>query len=424
MSIGSPARLGERPAPVPHHIPVRTRLAVGAGRFAATVSRRFGTGEGGVIGGRVAQVLDPGALRRLGRDRTVVLVTGTNGKTTTALMLSRILETLGTVAANSDGANMPDGVLAALTARPDAPLAVLEVDEHYVPAVAEQVRPACLVVLNLSRDQLDRIGEVRSIERALRAAVSRLPDTAVIANCDDPLVTSVGLASAKPAWVAAGQNWSADAVACARCGQAVRHDGPDWHCACGLTRPAPEWCLDGDTLEGAGIGRFPLGLRLPGRANAANAAMAVAAVARLGVSPEVAISRLRSIDDVAGRYRRAWVDGRAVRVLLAKNPAGWRETLPLLDERCPVVIAVNSREADGRDTSWLWDVPFEQLRGRKVVAAGERATDLAVRLTYAEVPHVISPDPIAAIAGLGPEPVELVANYTAFRAVRLRLGDD
>jgi UDP-N-acetylmuramyl tripeptide synthase len=411
-------------SPAAHGLPARTRLAVAGARLGAALSRGLALGEGGVIGGRIALKLDPGALRRLARDRAVVLVTGTNGKTTTALMLSRILEALGPVATNGDGANMPDGVLAALVAKPGAPVAVLEVDETYVPAVAAQLRPACLVLLNLSRDQLDRVGEVRSTERALRAVAAGLPATTVVANCDDPLVTSAALGSAHPVWVGAGQQWHADAVACARCGQAVRREDPGWRCVCGLARPEPQWTLRGDTVETATGERFPLGLRLPGRANAANAAIAVATAAQLGVPPEVAVARLRSIGDVAGRYRRVRVAGREVRVLLAKNPAGWRETLPLLETRSPVVIAVNSGEADGRDMSWLWDVPFEQLRGRQVVAAGERATDLAVRLTYAEVPHTIARRPLAAVAALPPGPVELIANYTAFRALRHQLGDD
>ncbi|MBB2940119.1 UDP-N-acetylmuramyl tripeptide synthase [Amycolatopsis bartoniae] len=420
MATSSLPRAGERTV---RTLPARTRLAVTGARLAAAVSRGFGAGDGGMIGGLVALKLDPAALRRLGHGRVVVLVTGTNGKTTTALMLSRILESRGPVALNADGANMPAGVAAALAARPDAPVAVLEVDENYVPYVAEQLRPACLVLLNLSRDQLDRTGEVRALERELRAAVSRLPETTVVANCDDPLIASVGAASERPVWVAAGQGWHADALACARCGQAVRREGADWDCVCGLARPVPGWTLDGDVLTTADGHELTLGLRLPGRANAANAAAAVAAAAQLGVTPLAAVARLRSIGDVAGRYRRTAVGAHAARLLLAKNPAGWRETLPLLDPRAPVVIAVNSREADGRDVSWLWDVPFEQLRGRPVVATGERASDLAVRLLYAEVPHTTSRDPLAALADLPPGPVELVANYTAFRNLKRRLGD-
>ncbi|WP_342781535.1 MurT ligase domain-containing protein [Amycolatopsis rhizosphaerae] len=422
MSLGSPAGPGHTLAVASARgLPLRTRTAIAAGRLAAAASRLSKLGNGGVIGGRAALMLDPDALRRLGQGRKVVLVTGTNGKTTTSLMISRLLETLGPVAANGDGANMPDGVLSALAKRPDAPYAVLEVDETYVPWVAERIQPACLVLLNLSRDQLDRVGEVRATERELRAAITRLPDTTVIANCDDTLVTSAALGASRAVWVSAGQEWRDDSASCARCGQAIRHEGSHWSCVCGFSRPEPAWSLVDKNLVAADGSTIPLELQLPGRANAANAAIALATAAELGVPPELAADRLRSITNVAGRYRRVNVDGHAVRLLLAKNPAGWNETLPMLDQGVPVVIAVNSQEADGRDTSWLWDVPFERLRGRSVVASGERATDVAVRLTYAEVPHITLKDPLDALQGIESSEVDLVANYTAFRDVNARL---
>jgi UDP-N-acetylmuramyl tripeptide synthase len=395
---------------------------VAAGRLTAWLSRSSGFGRGGMIGGRVTLALDPLALRRLGRDRTVVLVTGTNGKTTTSLMLTRALQALAEVAANSDGANMPDGVLAALTARPDAPYAVLEVDETYVPYVADQLRPAVLVLLNLSRDQLDRVGEVRATERDLRAALAGLPGTVVVANCDDVLVTSAASAAAKPVWVGTGRHWTGDSTACPRCEGRIETRDAHWTCGCGLARPEPDWKLDGDLVRTPGGRQVDLDLRLPGDANRANAALALAAAHRLGVPPHTAAARLRTITDIGGRYRTIRRSRHSVRLMLAKNPAGWAETLRVLDEDTPVVVAVNAHEADGRDLSWLWDVHFERLRGRQVVVTGERRADLAVRLCYAEVAHWAEPDPAAAIDALPPGGVELVANYTAFRDVVGRLA--
>jgi UDP-N-acetylmuramyl tripeptide synthase len=368
-----------------------------------------------MIGGRVTLRLDPRALRRLARDRTVILVTGTNGKTTTSLMLSRALETLAEVASNTDGANMPDGVLAALTASPQAPYAVLEVDETYLPWVARQIQPAVVVLLNLSRDQLDRVGEVRGTERDLRAAIAGLPDAVVIANCDDVLVTSAATGAAHPVWVSTGGLRRDDSTSCPRCGGAVDHLGELWTCPCGLTRPDPDWALDGDRLTAPGGQVLDLGLRLPGAANRANAALALAAAHSVGVPPHTAVAGIRTISDIGGRYRTIQRARHSIHLMLAKNPAGWAETLPVLARDTPVVVAVNGREADGRDLSWLWDVPFEQLRGRHVVAAGERSADLAVRLRYADVPHQWDPDPLRAIDALGAGSVELVANYTAFR---------
>jgi UDP-N-acetylmuramyl tripeptide synthase len=368
-----------------------------------------------MIGGRVTLKLDPHALRELARDRRVVLVTGTNGKTTTSLMLTRALESLDAVAANSTGANMPDGVLAALTAKPDAPLAVLEVDETYVPTVAEQVQPMAVVLLNLSRDQLDRVGEVRGTERDFRAAMGRLPNTTVVANCDDVLVTSAAMEAAHPIWVSTGRLWREDSLSCPRCGRAVLHVMKQWSCTCGLARPEPSWSIEGDVLSTPDGQAIELKLQLPGDANRANAAMALAAAETIGVPPEIAVARLRTISDIGGRYRTVERTNHSVHLMLAKNPAGWGETLPVLVEDTPVIVAVNGREADGRDLSWLWDVPFERLRGRHVVAAGERSADLAVRLRYAEVPHQWEPDPVRAIDLLDAGAVELVANYTAFR---------
>jgi UDP-N-acetylmuramyl tripeptide synthase len=131
---------------------------------------------------------------------------------------------------------------------------------------------------------------------------------------------------------------------------------------------------------------------------------------------------LRTITDIGGRYRTVRRTKHSVRLMLAKNPAGWAETLRVLDEDTPVVVAVNAQEADGRDLSWLWDVHFERLRGRQVVVTGERSADLAVRLCYAEVAHWSVPDPVRAIDTLPAGGVELVANYTAFRDLVDRLS--
>jgi UDP-N-acetylmuramyl tripeptide synthase len=168
--------------------------------------------------------------------------------------------------------------------------------------------------------------------------------------------------------------------------------------------------------------RVPLHLQLPGRCNGANAATAVAVARVAGVSPAASVDAAARITDVGGRYRVFEMGGSRARLLLAKNPAGWLEVLDLLSrDTLPVVIAINARAADGRDPSWLWDVPFERLRGREVVATGERSRDLAVRLAYAEVTHGHVPDIGAAIRSVQGPDMYVVANYTAFQAVRVQL---
>ena len=395
-----------------------------AGLAAGRISRRWGLGAGGIIGGRVTLVLAPSALSRLARGRRVVLVSGTNGKTTTSHMLAAAMRTAGPVAHNASGANMSDGAVGALAADPDAPVAVLEVDELHLAAVAAAVDPAVVVLLNLSRDQLDRGSEVRAVAAALAAALSAHPDAVVVANADDPMVVWAAARSARTVWVSTGHRWSGDATSCPRCGQILqRHTDPDgeqWTCRCGLARPVPRWVAT-DTAAVTGDGVVPVRLRLPGRFNLGNAVTAMAAASVLGIDPQRAAAAMSALPDVAGRYALVVHGDHELRLLLAKNPAGWAETLGLLDDDRPLLVVINAREADGRDTSWLWDVPFEDLAHRSVVAAGERAADLGVRLTYAGVEHTTVADPLAGLALLPPGPVDVVTNYTAFHQLRRRL---
>jgi len=165
-----------------------------------------------------------------------------------------------------------------------------------------------------------------------------------------------------------------------------------------------------------------LALRLPGRCNIGNAAQAVAAAAALGVQPARAAAAMGELATVAGRFAVIGHGPHELRMLLAKNPAGWAETLPVIDPARAVLIVINAREADGRDTSWLWDVPFEKLSCPTIVASGERAADLGVRLSYAGLDHHTEPDPVAALALLPPGSIDVVANYTAFHQLLRRLG--
>jgi UDP-N-acetylmuramyl tripeptide synthase len=397
------------------------RVALRAGLVASRVSRRVGVGAGSIIGGRVTLLLDPGALSGLAVGRRVVLVSGTNGKTTTSHLLAAALRTSGPVAHNATGSNMADGAVAALAAARDAEYAVLEVDEWHLATVARAVQPAVVVLLNLTRDQLDRGTEVRAVAVAVGAALAGLPRTLVVGNTDDPMVVWAAGDAARVCWVAAGAGWLGDTATCPRCGSLMHADGPAWHCGCGLARPEPDWWLDGDMLyTGRQVTR--LALRLPGRCNIGNAAQAVAAAAAVGVDPEQAAAAMGELATVAGRFAVIGHGRQELRMLLAKNPAGWAETLPVIDPARAVLIVINAREADGRDTSWLWDVPFEKLSCPVIVASGERAADLGVRLSYAGLDHHTEPDPVAALTLLPPGTVDVVANYTAFHQLLRRLA--
>lgn len=360
--------------------------------------------------------VDPDLLAVRLRGRHVVLVSGTNGKTTTAAMVSAALGRA--VAANHSGANMPAGLVSALVAT-RVPTAVLEVDEAHLPAVLDAAEGAVtkvVVLLNLSRDQLDRAGEVRLLADRWRGALSdpRHAAWVVIANVNDPLVAHAAAEAPGLVACAVPTVWLEDARSCPRCGELLdlAADG-SWRSACGFARPKVDLQLDGE-LEYEGR-RVPLSLALPGSFNRANAALAVAAAAVLGVDIADAANRVASVHSVEGRFSvRRW-RGRRFRLHLAKNPAGIAALLPELSATTDdLVIAINSQIADGRDPSWLYDAPFEQLRGRHVWCDGERALDLAARLDYCGVAATVAADGDFPASVHGIEPIEVVANYTAF----------
>jgi UDP-N-acetylmuramyl tripeptide synthase len=410
----------------------RLRLAAALGDAAAWTSRRLGRGTGSVISGRVIETIAPDALSLVLADRAAVVISGTNGKSTTTALLTAALGTAGDVVSNAKGANMPAGIVGAMVhAAPGVP-AVLEVDEGYVPALLRGGTVRVLVLLNLSRDQLDRVAEVRKIAARWRDAISLTRGVTVVANADDPAVVFAAQDSAEVVWVSGGVHWRVDAASCPECGGRIEfapEDGPDpmaWHCTqCTLARPTVAWSLRDDGRVGGPVEGLSLDLSVPGRHNRANALMALAAVHVLGASLVPAATAMASLDEVEGRYRRVWGPSSDARLYLAKNPAGWIEIIEMLVQHPrqdrDVVIGINANIADGKDTSWLWDVPFERLRGRHVVATGERCHDLAVRLRYAEVATDTEPDLLAALHRARAADMEVCGNYTAFWDIRREL---
>ena len=411
--------------------PSRSRLGLRvAYRFAdaaGAASRVLAGGSGRTLPGRVLMRLAPTALAELASGHRLAVVSGTNGKTTTTRMLVRALSDHGPVVTNADGANLVSGVVSALlAARHQRPsVASLEVDEVALVPLLRQCTPEILVLLNLSRDQLDRTSEVRSHVRQWGQALRDCPAARVVANADDPLVVAAVLA-ARPdglgvTWVAAGKSYREDEALCPACGEPWDTSAGSWVCAgCGLSTPGATWSLVDGRICHDGSCSEPLSLALPGRVNDSNALMAVAAAHLMGVEVDRALELLRSLSDVAGRYRQVAVGGHRVRLLLAKNPAGWLESLAhIAGHAAPVLVSVNSQQADGLDPSWLWDVPFERLR---VIALGDRRMDVSVRLLYADIDHDVAPDEKTALALLPPGECDLVANYTAFVRATAALG--
>ncbi len=253
------------------------------------------------------------------------------------------------------------------------------------------------------------------------------PGARVVANADDPLVAWAASASTDVTWVAGGEAWYSDAAACPGCGALLARSEASWSCpSCGLHRPEPTITpvVGAVDVDGRAV---PYTLTLPGRANRGNLAMAVGAADALGVDADHALRAIEGVHAVSGRYARHRVGDHELIVLLAKNPAGWIETLEVIDELLPgragtVVVAINARGPDGRDPSWLWDVPFERLAGRNVIATGERATDLAVRLDHAEVDYrKDTRAPLVAARSAPDDPVVIAATYTNFLAISREL---
>ena len=430
-------------------LPLRARLATTVAGAAGRVSRLSGRGDGSVIGGVVGLRMEPDLLRLLAADRQIVLVTGTNGKTTTTRLITAALGAIGQeVASNAFGANMEAGLISALGRAPDAPFGVLEVDERHLPAIMRATRPRVIALLNLSRDQMDRAAEIWLVARRWREALAGAPGCHVVANADDPLIAWAAGTAQRVTWVAAGQRWHEDSWCCPECGSHLRRDDLGWRCGeCSFARPATRWVLDdapADLRGGAGVIRSAdlrggagvigtvvdsggrvreLSLTLPGRANRSNAVIALAVAELFGVDMDQALPLLRQVTSVAGRYTQIERGGRMLRLLLAKNPAGWLEAFDVLaPPPTPVLLAVNAQGPDGKDTSWLWDVDYRVLRDRPVLIAGERRLDLAVRLEADQVTFELVDGVDEAVDRVPPGGLDVIANYTAFQQIRTTLG--
>jgi len=379
------------------------------------LARWTARGSGTVSGGGGGLAVSPRLLTTLSRGREVILVSGTNGKTTTTAMIAA--GWARPVATNSTGSNMPAGHVAALVASKNAAV-VLEVDEAWLGEVTSSTDAGVVVLLNLSRDQLDRANEVRRIAERWRLLFAAAPTVRVVANANDPLVVFAAEVAAHVAWCDVPTPWTSDAVSCPHCTLPLHFSESSWWSDCGFKKPTDIATTLGDDVVVRGA-TVTLALQMPGEFNRINAAMALTALDELGVDLNVAVARINALTSVAGRFSvRCW-RGHRLRLLLAKNPAGFTAMLDALEpDTADVWLAINARVADGHDPSWLYDVPFEVLRGRRVYCFGDRRLDLATRLDYAGVEHVVA-DEESAIPS-SEAVVNVVANYTAFQDWRER----
>jgi UDP-N-acetylmuramyl tripeptide synthase len=445
----------------------RLAAAVVAGQLAARLSRRLGRGGGTTLPGRVTSLVDPESLAKIAgqlRGGSIV-VTGTNGKTTTTRLIADLLRAEGRrVVHNRSGANLVSGVASALIAattpdgRPLGDVGLFEVDEASVSAVVEAVRPRVLAVTNLFRDQLDRYGEVTFVANSWRRAIGNLDaGSTLVLNADDPNVAALGIDAPGPVLYvgvddrrAAGSELehTADARLCPVCGArleyAAVHYGHVGHyrCAsCSFARPTPTVRAERVEAAGADGTRVELGdgealdVPLPGLYNVYNALVGAGVAQALGLDPARTRQTIGRFSAAFGRIERVAVGERELYMALVKNPVGFNQVLravvaPL--HNADVLIAINDNLADGTDVSWLWDTDVEPLisAARRVWVTGTRCGDMRLRLKYGGVPEErieMVPDAIGALdrAVASVEPggtLYAMPTYTAMLELRAELA--
>jgi lipid II isoglutaminyl synthase (glutamine-hydrolysing) len=450
---------------------VRVAAAVVGGKLAAAVSRGMGRGGGTALPGLVAERIDPAIASDLGRQLGAgrVLVTGTNGKTTTSRIIAQALEEAARPCLhNREGSNLMRGISSALLAAAgvngrirDAArmVGLFETDEATLPAVARALAPSALAFTNLFRDQLDRYGEVDTVATLWRQALATSPrDATLVLNSDDPSVAELAIDwpgavhwfGLDDAALASTTTGAFDARWCRVCGGTFAYDlryfahVGHWRCTgCDRKRaePATSAMNVGLTMDSASFsvpGLGDLAMPLTGVYNVYNALAAIAVCRVLGLPNEAIVAGLAHVTAAFGRQEVVELDGRKLRLMLCKNPAGANQVLQLLRAVTPqggpslnVALLLNDRFADGQDVSWVWDVDYEPLASlvTRCWAGGNRAEDMALRLKYASwpAPQAVEHDPSPLLDAIvadtaRDDEVIVVPTYTAMLDLRAELA--
>ena len=375
---------------------LRTRLAIIIGKFTSFISKAFKLGAGATWPGEIALRIQPRILRFLTeRIPHLVLVAGTNGKTTTVKMIQTILTHAGhRVVRNASGANLDNGLVSTLLSDERAPYVIFEVDEATLPNILKDVTPEILVLTNLFRDQLDRYGEVDTIAEKWLLALGALDEkTTVIVNADDPHLAFIGSKLAAkvkyygledPSLFLPKMQHATDTIYCPNCGARLTFAGVyfshlgKWACGvCSLVPPT----------EDVTAGDFESPVE--GVYNKYNTLAAALTAQVLDIPKQNIREALSTFTPAFGRMENIAVENRRVKILLSKNPTGFNESLRTVAtsvDQGPVLFVLNDRIPDGRDVSWIWDVDFEFYKDfSRYLVSGDRVYDMALRLKYAEI---------------------------------------
>nr|WP_230967032.1 Mur ligase family protein [Nostoc sp. NZL] len=381
---------------------MRLGFAVSVAKSVTFIVRSLRLGAASVLPGSIARRIEPRLLQLLSQQvkNGVILIAGTNGKTTTALLLCTILERKGfRVTHNSTGANLENGLMTALLESTNllgtlnTDYAILEVDENIVPRVLAPLQPRIILCLNLFRDQLDRYGEVDTISKRWTKVISTLPaETVVIPNADDPTLSNLGqqlpqrvlfFGLNEPEHYLEAIPHAVDSIYCPKCGHSLDYKGVylshlgDFTCPkCGFSKSKP-------TLESSEWSQILVGLY-----NKYNTLAAATAAIELGVDEVTIRDTINTFQAAFGRAEDLVINGKRVRILLSKNPVGTNETIRVVTQSTDktTLLVLNDRTPDGTDVSWIWDVDTEKLveRGGTLVVSGDRVYDMALRLRYSQ----------------------------------------
>lgn len=409
---------------------LRTRWAIILGKLVSLISKTFRFGAGATWPGEIALRIQPRILRILSENvKHIILVAGTNGKTTTVKMIETILTHQGlSVTRNASGANLDNGIVSVLLADRKSKYYIFEVDEATLPNVLKDLTPEIIVLTNLFRDQLDRYGEVDAIaEKWLVALRSLELQIKVIINADDPHLAFIGskltvkvkyFGLEDTSLFLPKMQHATDTIYCPNCGARLTFAGVyfshlgKWACGNCSFVPPKEDVTAKDFVS-----------PLEGVYNTYNTLAAAMAAQTLGIPKTDIRAALTHFTPAFGRMETVVADGKRIKILLSKNPTGFNESLRTVAasrDVGPVLLVLNDRIPDGRDVSWIWDVDFEHYRNfRNYFVSGDRALDMAVRLKYAEIHPTIIDDVTEALSRVEKnEVLWILPTYSAMLDVR------